>query len=109
MVDANTLTRLASNVRGMTVEYRSITGEYSTGVMDDDDLRGEIGFLSGCVVFAIAKRYIAMLYCFNGDVLDVKTHVAASESFFDRFVMHFDRLDFSCDSGRGKCHDHSRF
>merc|ERR1712025_328042 len=88
------LGELARNVSRMTVEDRAIAVGDLTGMVQHDDLSGEIRHAGGRLVLGVGS-YISTLDVLNRDVLDVESNVVSRDGFGKRLVMHFHRLDLS--------------
>ena len=98
------LGELAGDVGGVAVENGRVTGVDLTGVVEDDDLSGEIlGTLGGIVLGVTADVTTADLL--DGDVLDVETDVVTGSGLGDLLVVHLDGLDLSGEARGGEGHD----
>jgi len=84
---------LAGNVSGMAIEDWRVSVSDLTGMVEDDNLGGEVlGILAGIVLGVRAHE--ASLDVLDGQVLDVETNVVSGGSRLDLLVMHLDGLNF---------------
>lgn len=102
----NELRELAGNVGSVTVKDGSVASTDLTGVVEDNDLGIERGGANGGVVLGVGADHAAT-NVLDGNVLDIESDIVTGESFGESLVMHFDRLDFSRDIGRGKGDNHA--
>lgn len=100
------LSELASNVGGVAIEDRCVTGTDLTRVVEDDDLSVEGRSLLGGVVLGV-RSDVTTTNVLNGDVLDVEADVVTRLALNELFVMHLDGLHFSGHCGRSESDDHA--
>merc|ERR1712112_488395 len=105
------LGELAGNVCGVAIEHWRVAVGNLSGVVEDDDLGGEVGDTGGGLVLGVGGD-VAPLDVLHGNVLDVEANVVAGDSIGEGLVVHLDRLDLSgeVDGGEGDNHaglDHS--
>uniref|UniRef100_A0A8D1UXG2 Uncharacterized protein n=1 Tax=Sus scrofa TaxID=9823 RepID=A0A8D1UXG2_PIG len=60
------------------------------------------------VIFAVTS-HIATTNVFDRHVFDIKAHVVPRKGFTQSFMVHFNRLDFSCNIDWSKGDHHARF
>ena len=102
------LRELASNVGSMAIKNWSITSTDLTRVVKYDDLGIEgLGTL-WWVVLGVTTD-ISTTNFLDGNVLDVETDVVTRKTLNELFVVHFDGLDFSGDTGRGESDNHTSY
>jgi hypothetical protein len=99
---------LASDMRGVTIEDRSVSSTNLTWVVQDDDLRSEGVTALGWVVLGVSTNVPSANF-FDRDVLDVEPNVVAWKTLYEGFVVHFNGFDFSSNVRRGKSDDHTGF
>jgi hypothetical protein len=102
----NELLKLASNVSSVAVQNWSVTSRDLTRVVEDDDLSVERVAALWWVVLGVTSNVTTSDFL-DGDVLDVETNVVTWGTFWDLFVVHLDRLDFSGDTSWGKGNNHT--
>merc|ERR1711992_498973 len=100
--------KFASDVSSVTIQNRRITIANLTGVVKNNDLCCEVSTTSGWLILRIRSN-ISTLDVLNRDVLDVKSNVISWGSFWQRFVMHFNRFYFSCQSIGCEGYNHAWF
>merc|ERR1711868_165289 len=105
------LGELAGNVGGVAVKHWRVAVGHLAGVVQHDDLGGEVGDASGGLVLGVGGD-VASLDILDRHVLDVEANVVAGDSLGQRLVVHLDGLDLSgeVDGGEGDNHaglDHS--
>jgi hypothetical protein len=110
----------------VTIQDGSISGTNLTRVVKDDNLSVERGSLLCRVVLGIRSNITTtnildrnvpenieiLLQCLvliikNDDTLNVETDVITGRTLFELLVVHFDRLDFSCDVTGSKVDNHA--
>merc|ERR1711962_375558 len=92
----------------MAIQDWRVTVSNFSWVVHDDDLSGEsLGFLGG-VIFGV-RCDVSTSDILDGDVLDVETNVVTGSSFWKRFVVHLNRLDFSGNVDWSESNNHSWF
>uniref|UniRef100_G1TVQ6 Uncharacterized protein n=1 Tax=Oryctolagus cuniculus TaxID=9986 RepID=G1TVQ6_RABIT len=89
------LSKLASNVSCVTIQYRGIPSTDLTWMVQDDHLSSE-------------ASNVATTNIFDRHVLDIEAHIVPRKSFTQSFMVHFDGLDFSCDIDWSKSYHHAR-
>lgn len=100
------LSELASNVSGVAVEDGSVTGSDLTGVVEDDDLGGEVVTAGGGVVLGVGGD-VSTADFLDGNVLDVEANVVTGDTLLELLVVHLNGLDFSGDVGGSEGDDHA--
>ena len=98
------LLELARDVGGVAIEDGGVAVGDLAGVVEHDDLGGEVLALLGGVVLGV-RRDVASLQVLDVDVLDVEADVVAGVGLGQHLVVHFDRLDLSRQVG-GREDDH---
>ena len=88
------LGELAGNVSGVAIQHRGVSVGDLTGVVQDDDLSGEVSSTLGWVVLGVTGD-VSTTQFLDRDVLDVETDVVSGHGLLQGFVVHFDGLDFS--------------
>jgi hypothetical protein len=102
----NNFVELAGNVGSMAIQDRGITVLNLSGMVEDDDLGGEVSSLLWGIVFGITSDHSSS-NILHRQVLDVEADVVSGLGFFEGGVMHFDGFNFSRDTSGGKGDDHS--
>uniref|UniRef100_A0A5F9DR60 Uncharacterized protein n=1 Tax=Oryctolagus cuniculus TaxID=9986 RepID=A0A5F9DR60_RABIT len=102
------LSKLASNVSCVTIQYRGIPSTDLTWMVQDDHLSSEASCFHWWVIFAVTSN-VATRNIFDRHVLDIEAHIVPRKSFTQSFMVHFDGLDFSCDIDWSKSYHHARF
>ena len=82
-------TYLASNVSGVAIKDGAVAVGDLSGVVEDDDLGGEVGHTRGGLVLRVGGD-VSSLDVLNGDILDVESDVVAGNGLGQRFVVHLD-------------------
>merc|ERR1719273_2350050 len=100
------LGELASNVGGVAVEHWRVAVGHLAGVVQHDDLGGEVGDASGGLVLGVGGD-VASLDVLDRHVLDVEANVVAGHSLGQRLVVHLDGLDLSGEVDRGEGDNHA--
>merc|ERR1719309_358670 len=100
------LGELASNVGGVAVEHWGVAVGHLAGVVQHDDLGGEVGNAGGGLVLGVGGD-VASLDVLDRHVLDVEANVVAGDSLGQRLVVHLDGLDLSGEVDRGEGDDHA--
>jgi hypothetical protein len=100
------LREFASNVSGVAVKNRSITGANLTRVVEDNDLGVEGVCTFRWVVLGVTSNVTTADFL-NGDVLDVEADVVTWKAFDELFMVHFNGLDFSGNISRSEGDDHT--
>merc|ERR1712047_142616 len=101
------LGELASNVGSVAVEHWGVAVGHLAGVVQHDDLGGEVGDASGRLVLGVGGD-VASLDVLDRHVLDVEANVVAGDSLGQGLVVHLDGLDLSGEVDRGEGDDHAR-
>ena len=96
----------ASDVGGMAVQHGCVSSADLARVVEQDDLGGEVVDTRRGIVLGVTG-HVATTDILDRDVLDVETHVISRDTFLQLLVVHFHRLDFGGDVGRGESDDHS--
>lgn len=84
----------ASNVSGVAIQHGRVTVGDLAGVVQHDDLSGEVGSTLGGSVLGVTSD-IATTQFLDRDVLNVEANVVSGHGFRQGFVVHLDGLDFS--------------
>merc|ERR1712062_316087 len=100
------LGELASNVGGVAVEHWRVAVGHLAGVVQHDDLGGEVGNAGGGLVLGVGGD-VASLDVLDRHVLDVEADVVAGDSLGQRLVVHLDGLDLSGEVDRGEGDNHA--
>merc|ERR1712110_522262 len=100
------LGKLASNVSGVAIKDRAVAVGHLSGVVEDDDLGGEVSHTSGGLVLGVGGD-VSSLDVLDGDVLDVEANVISGDSLGEGLVVHLHRLDLSGQHVRGEGDDHA--
>ena len=90
----------------MTVQHGAVAVADLPGVVQHDDLGGEVGDSRRGLVLAVGG-HVASLDVLHGDVLDVETNIVSGNSLGERLVVHLDGLDFSGQHVGGEGDDHA--
>ena len=77
-----------------------------SGVIEDDDLGGEVSHTSGGLVLGVGGD-VSSLDVLDRDVLDVEANVVTWFGLWEGFVVHFNRLDFSGELGWSESNNHT--
>uniref|UniRef100_A0A3Q2H4I6 Uncharacterized protein n=1 Tax=Equus caballus TaxID=9796 RepID=A0A3Q2H4I6_HORSE len=102
------LSKLASNVSCVTIQHRCIPSTDLAWMVQDNHLSYEASCFHWWIIFAVTS-HIATANIFDGHVLDIEAHVVPRKSFAQSFMMHFNRLYFSCNIDWSKGDHHARF
>jgi hypothetical protein len=97
---------LAGNVSSVAIQDWAVTSTDLTGMVEDNNLGIETGSFLGGIVLGVTAD-VTSSDILDSDVLDVETDVVTGNGFLDRFVMHFDGLNFSSDVGRSEVNVHA--
>merc|ERR1719452_5839 len=100
------LGKLACNVSGVTIEDGAVTVGDLSGVVEDDDLGGEVRHTGGGLVLGV-RGDVSSLDVLDGDVLDVEANVISGDSLGERLVVHLHRLDLGGQHVGGEGDDHA--
>ena len=99
-------TYLASNVSGVAIKDGAVAVGHLSGVVEDDDLGGEVSHTSGGLVLGVGGD-ISSLDVLDGDVLDVEANVVSGDSLGEGLVVHLHGLDLSGQLVGGEGDDHA--
>merc|ERR1719192_2851445 len=102
------LGELAGNVGGVAVENWGVAVGHLAGVVQHDDLGGEVGNAGGGLVLGVGGD-VASLDVLDRHVLDVEANVVAGDSLGQGLVVHLDGLDLSGEVDRGEGDNHAGF
>merc|ERR1719393_463260 len=99
------LGKLAGNVSGVTIKDGAVAVGHLSGVVEDDDLGGEVSHTSGGLVLGVGGD-VSSLYVLDRDVLDVEANVVSGDSLGEGLVVHLHGLDLSGQlvGGEGDAH-----
>merc|ERR1719192_2175190 len=100
------LGELAGNVGGVAVENWGVAVGHLAGVVQHDDLGGEVGNAGGGLVLGVGGD-VASLDVLDRHVLDVEANVVAGDSLGQGLVVHLDGLDLSGEVDRGEGDHHA--
>merc|ERR1719400_1488365 len=100
------LGELAGNVGGVAVEHWGVAVGHLAGVVQHDDLSGEVGNAGGGLVLGVGSD-VASLDVLDRHVLDVEANVVAGDSLGQGLVVHLDGLDLSGEVDRGEGDNHA--
>merc|ERR1719348_1499234 len=100
------LGELAGNVCGVAIEHWRVAVGHLSGMVEDDDLGGEVGDTGGGLVLRV-RGDVASLDVLHGDVLDVEANVVAGDGLGEGLVVHLDRLHLSGEVDGGEGDDHA--
>merc|ERR1719197_423610 len=101
------LGELPSNVGGVAVEHWGVAVGHLSGVVQHDDLGGEVGNTGGRLVLGVGGD-VASLDVLDRHVLDVEANVVAGDGLGQGLVVHLDGLDLSGEVDRGEGDHHAR-
>ena len=90
----------------VTVQDRAVAVADLTGVVQHDDLGGEVRHSGSRLVLAVGGD-VTSLDVLHGDVLDVETNVVSRHSLGERLVVHLDGLDLSGEHVGGEGDHHA--
>ena len=99
---------LTGDVGSMAIEDGGISVVDFSGVVHDDNLSDEADGFTGGVILGI-RTNISSLEFFNGKILNIESYVVSWVGLSQRFMMHFNWLNFSGELGRGEDNDHTGF
>merc|ERR1719347_720375 len=88
------LSKLAGDVGGMTVQDWAVAVADLTGVVQHNDLGGEVRDSGGGLVLAVGGN-VTSLDVLHGDVLDVESNIVSGNGLGQRLVVHLHGLDLS--------------
>merc|ERR1719367_1492240 len=100
------LSKLAGDVGGVTVEDWAVAVADLTGMVQHDDLGGEVRDSGGGLVLAVGGN-VASLDVLHGNVLDVEANVVSGNSLGERLVVHLHGLDLSGQHVGGEGDNHA--
>merc|ERR1712158_101860 len=100
------LGELASNMGGVAVEYWGVAVGHLAGVVQHDDLGGEVRDAGGGLVLGVGGD-VSTLDVLDRHVLDVETNVVAGDGLGQGLVVHLNRLDLSGEADGGEGDDHA--
>uniref|UniRef100_A0A8I3PRE6 Uncharacterized protein n=1 Tax=Canis lupus familiaris TaxID=9615 RepID=A0A8I3PRE6_CANLF len=89
------LSKLASNVSCVTIQHRCISSTDLAWMVQDNHLSCEASCFHWWVIFAVTS-HIATTNIFDRYVLDIEAHIVPRKSLTQSFMVHFNRLYFSC-------------
>ncbi|XP_059243584.1 uncharacterized protein LOC132009387 [Mustela nigripes] len=101
------LSKLASNVSCVTIQHRCIPSTNLAWMVQDNHLSCEASCFHGWVIFAVTS-HIATTNIFDRYVLDIEAHIFPRKNLTQSFMVHFNRLDFSCNIDWSKGDHHAR-
>ncbi len=91
----------------VAIQDRGVAVADLAGVVQDDDLSGEVLAARGGLVLGVGGN-VATLDVLDGDVLDVEAHVVSRGGLGEGLVVHLHGLDLSGEHHRGEGHHHAR-
>uniref|UniRef100_A0A8I3NB68 Uncharacterized protein n=1 Tax=Canis lupus familiaris TaxID=9615 RepID=A0A8I3NB68_CANLF len=101
------LSKLASNVSCVTIQHRCISSTDLAWMVQDNHLSCEASCFHWWVIFAVTS-HIATTNIFDRYVLDIEAHIVPRKSLTQSFMVHFNRLYFSCNIDWSKGDHHTR-
>ncbi|XP_037662209.1 LOW QUALITY PROTEIN: uncharacterized protein LOC119511752 [Choloepus didactylus] len=102
------LSKLASNVSCVTIQHRCIASTDLAWMVQDNHLSSETSCFHWWIIFAVTS-HIAMMNIFYRHVLDIEAHIVPRKSFTQSFMVHLNRLNFSCNVDWSKGDHHAWF
>lgn len=90
----------------VAIQHGGVAGADLTGVVQDDDLGGEVVTAAGGVVLGVTGN-VATADLLDGDVLDVEADVVTGQTLLELLVVHLNGLDLSGHVGGGEGDDHT--
>ena len=99
-------TYLACNVSGVAIKDGTVAVGDLSGVVEDDDLGGEVGHTRGGLVLRVGGD-VSSLDVLDRDVLDVEANVVSRYGLGQRLVVHLHGLDLSGQHVGGEGDDHA--
>ena len=91
---------------GVTIEDGAVAVGDLSGVVEDDDLGGEVRHTRGWLVLGVGGD-VSSLDVLDRDVLDVEANVVSRNSLGERLVVHLHGLDLSGQHVGGEGDDHA--
>ena len=91
---------------GVAIEDGAVAVGNLSGVVEDNDLGGEVSHTGGGLVLGV-RGDISSLDVLDGDVLDVEANVVSGDSLGEGLVVHLHRLDLSGQHVGGEGDDHA--
>merc|ERR1719365_110350 len=88
------LVEFAGNVSGVAIQDGGVSVGDLTGVVEHNDLGGEVGAAGGGLVLGVGGD-VATLDVLDGDVLDVEADVVSGHGLGEGLVVHLNGLDLS--------------
>uniref|UniRef100_A0A8C0TDQ0 Uncharacterized protein n=1 Tax=Canis lupus familiaris TaxID=9615 RepID=A0A8C0TDQ0_CANLF len=101
------LSKLASNVSCVTIQHRCISSTDLAWMVQDNHLSCEACCFHWWVIFAVTS-HVATTNIFDRYVLDIEAHIVPRKSRTQSFMVHFNRLYFSCNIDWSKGDHHTR-
>ena len=93
---------------GVAIKDRAVAVGHLSGVVEDDDLGGEVSHTRGGLVLGVGGD-VSSLDVLDGDVLDVEANVVSGDSLGEGLVVHLHGLDLSGQHVGGEGDDHAGF
>uniref|UniRef100_A0A8I3Q3F7 Uncharacterized protein n=2 Tax=Canis lupus familiaris TaxID=9615 RepID=A0A8I3Q3F7_CANLF len=97
------LSKLASNVSCVTIQHRCISSTDLAWMAQDNHLSRE----ASCFLWWVTS-HVATTNIFDRYVLDIEAHIVPRKSLTQSFMVHFNRLYFSCNIDWSKGDHHAR-
>ena len=91
---------------GVAIKDGAVAVGNLSGVVEDDDLGGEVGHTRSGLVLGV-RGDVSSLDVLDRDVLDVEANVVSGDSLGERLVVHLNRLDLSGQHVGGEGDDHA--
>ena len=91
---------------GVAIKDGAVAVGHLSGVVEDDDLGGEVSHTGGGLVLGVGGD-VSSLDVLDGDVLDVEANVVSGDSLGEGLVVHLHRLDLSGQHVGGEGDDHA--
>ena len=95
------LSKFSSNMRCVTIQNMCICSTDLAWMVQDNNLSCEANCFHWWVIFAVTS-HIATTNIFDRHILDIEAHVVPRKSFTQSFMVHFNRLYFSCNADWSK-------
>ena len=90
----------------VTVQDGAVAVGDLAGVVEDDDLGGEVGHTHGGLVLRVGG-HIAPLDVLDRDILDIEANIVSWEGLGQGLMMHLHRLDLGGEIDRGEGDHHT--
>ena len=91
---------------GVAIKDRAVAVGHLSGVVEDDDLGGEVSHTRGGLVLGVGGN-VAPLDVFHRDILDVEADIVAGQGLGQGLVVHLHGLDLSLQVDRREGDHHA--